>query len=172
MELPIQLKFFKKLELYQEIKFQDRKNKTQPALLNVWNTEKEILSWTVLNHHNLGNTITDDFVRKNILKMQSHVNIDEVAKKYDIHLTDTFENLIKRGYAERSTQDVSNLIFTKEGLLIGEVIYDIKGDNIWNRHKYPFFYFLTWVTTISGALIVIVNALIMIVNFLKITLWC
>lgn len=69
MELPIQLKFFKKIELYQEFKFQDEKAEeaSEGILRKLWKTEKRVLRWTARHHHCLGSSIDHDYIRNNIL---------------------------------------------------------------------------------------------------------
>lgn len=153
MELPIQLKFFKKLELYQELIFQNKKaGEAGGDRRKVWKTEKEILKWTTWNHHYLRSPINHDYIRINILKNKS-------ADKYDKALTNTTQNLIKRGFAiaPEILKDVTDIEFTQLGLLMGEVVNDTEGEKKWPKIKYDLFYKLVWLTAISGALIVIIN---------------
>jgi hypothetical protein len=160
MEMPIQLKFFKKLELYQELKFQDKKAATKPEAYKVWKTEKEILKWTVYNHHYLNAGITHDFIRKNIL-VAAEEKLFEIEKEYDVRLAQTFSNLSKRGYIKLSDQRGDEMFLLKEGLLMGEVVYDVESGRGW---KYFLFYWLTWATVWAGALSVIINFLKLIEN--------
>lgn len=157
MELPIQIKFFKKLELYQELKFQDRKsNKASDRLKKMWKTEKLILGWTARGHHLIAHPIDHDYVRNggDLLKNKNKDN-------YDWGLSGTFGNLIKRGFAvEFTAGDTSNIIFTPEGLLMGEVIDDVENKKL-GGWKYNFFYYLTWITALMGAFFIIINFFIL-----------
>ncbi len=150
MELPIQLKLFKKLELYQELKFQDIKcEKASQRLSKVWKTEKLILSWTAQGHHLIAHPINHDYVRGGLLK-------DKEKDNYEFGLSGTFTNLIGRGFAVPVENDSSSIIFTPTGLLMGEVINDVENGKLGGM-KYGFFYYLTWVAAITGALIIIFN---------------
>lgn len=178
--MPIQLKFFKKLELYQELKFQNKKaKKADKDHWKIWNTEKEILRWTPWNHHFLNSVIGHDYVRRKILK-QNEAGASEIETKYDYELTRTFGNLVKRGYAEKEKD--TNIYFTREGLLMGEVINDYHSiesykdvknlSKLWKKTKYPFFIFFTWTTIFIGALTIIVKFLEPILIYLYNLLSC
>jgi hypothetical protein len=153
MGLPIQLKFFKKLELYQELKFQDEKalGASNRADLNkIWKTEKLILSWTARGHHLIMCPIDHGYVRNGTGLLKNKNSAD-----YDIGLSGTFTNLIGRGFAESVEGNNTQIIFTPTGLLMGEVINDVEGINVWKKYRYPIFYYLTWATASAGALLVI-----------------
>jgi len=151
MELPIQLKLFKKLELYQELKFQDEKaSKASERLRKVWKTEKLILSWTARGHHLIMHPIDHGYVRSGTGLLK---NKDE--NNYDFGLSGTFTNLIGRGFAKPVERNDTQILFTPTGLLMGEVIDDVEGSNIWKKYRYPIFYYLTWATASAGALLVI-----------------
>ena len=143
MELPIQLKFFRKIELYQEYKFEERK--AADTRLVAWSIEKQILKWTVNNHHHLASPLTKD-----------RINRDMLDTKHSAELTHALYNLIQRKYAEGDPEQ--GITITKEGLLIGEVINEVDG-KVLSRFKYPLFFSLVWLTAISGAFIVIINFL-------------
>lgn len=146
MELPIQLKFFKKLELYQELCFQNKKvQEAQLQNQRAWRTEKEILKWTTWNHHHLGTPIGEGYIKR-ILPTQVS---DE---QWDI--TTAMRNLTERKFAYFSGDEIK---FTETGLIMGEVINDIEGDSIWGNWKYPLLLATTWITAIVGALSVIIN---------------
>jgi len=154
MELPIQLKFFKKIDLYQEYKYEGRKVRVSGTRLQDWKIEKTILKWTANNHHHLGSPLTNDGVAKDILK-----------NKYSYEHLHAIESLIHRKYAERKEEGI---IITKEGLLMGEVVNEVEGDKVYlkykNQLKYEIFFWLVWFTAIAGALIVTINFLMLLYN--------
>ena len=148
MESPIQLKFFKKLELYQELKSQNKKAFNRDE---VWPIEKEILKWTRWNHHHLGTPLTNEF----ILFHGNGVVSQNVRHDLDsIHVA--MRNLIARKYA---TGSHASIAITAEGLLMGEVIDDVEGTGIENSlaDKYSFFYYFIWTVAVLGGATVIVN---------------
>lgn len=160
MELPIQLKLFKKLELYQELKFQDRKsNKASDRLRKVWKTEKLILSWTAYGHHLISHSIDYAYVRGGLLK-----NKDRTT--FDWGLSSTFGNLVMRGYVLPVDNTLPpRFLFTPSGLLMGEVINDVESSGL-GGIKYDFLYYLTWTTALMGALFIIINFFILLSEIL------
>lgn len=152
MEFPLQLKFFKKIDLYQEYKSEEYKFKISGTRLQRWIAEKEILKWTALKHHHLGSTLTNDGIKKEILHNDySHAHEHAV------------EALIQQKYAEAVDGPTPGIKITKEGLLMGEVINEVENDNVFIRWKYCLkytsFFALIWFTAIAGACIVIINFL-------------
>jgi hypothetical protein len=161
MELPIQLKFFKKLELYQELKFQDRKSKASERFKKVWKTEKLILGWTARGHHLIAHPIDHDYVRNGDSLLKNKDGSD-----YDFGLFGTFTNLIGRGFAISVNGNETQILFTPVGLLMGEVINDVES-NIAGSLKYELFFYLTWLTAIAGTAIILINLfekIVMILN--------
>jgi len=151
MEIPIQLIFFKKLELYQVLKEENKKRKGTKR--KTWDVEKRILIWTK-EHHHLNSPITQSIVMDEIL----------MPKREPGTLTEysfAMENLVVRGFANIATEEnITAIKITKEGLIMGSVINDIETEskNPWNKFKYPFFIWITWITIIAGIIILIYNA--------------
>jgi hypothetical protein len=156
MELPIQLKFFKKLELYQEFKYQNKKStKASKNLQKVWKTEKLILKWTVWHHHLLAHPVNYEYFKKELIPKD---------KESDYSLSGAFTNFIRKKYAEEN-ESKSGILFTKEGLLMGEVTDDMESKNVWKRLKYGIFFWFVWATAIAGGLTVIVNFFKLLLSF-------
>jgi len=142
-DLPIQLSFFKKLELYQELKLRNGRIGDDKA----WSAEKEILRWAATEHRHLGTGIDASFVENNILTDRGkYGNFPDDASR-------PMENLQRRGWAEFGG---GSLRFLKEGLLMGEVIDEVMLGKGW---KYRFNYVLAWVTTYCGAALIIAPVL-------------
>lgn len=158
MDLPVQIKFFRKLELYQELKFENKKaNEVDtPELKKIWDTEKIILKWTVWNHHKLASPLNHGKVRKDILKEDANNK-----EKYDTNLTNTFTNLLQRGYAyePKEKEEPTDIKISSTGLLMGQVIDEVESGNIFKKYKYPLFYYLVWSTIVCGAFLIILNFL-------------
>lgn len=150
MELPVQLKFFRKLELYQELRSQD-KNFSHGNENFAWEIEKDILQWTVRNHHHLGTPLTETHAsdpKNRILKPEKYSDPGSLKQG--------LSNLIQRGFA---TQDpsVPGIHFTKEGLLMGEVINDVRQGCFLSKKRYQFFYWTTWLIVAFGVLLLFAN---------------
>lgn len=159
MELPIQLKFYKKIDLYQEYKFNEKRylNSKFPT----WFIEKKILKWVISNHYHLGSPIKYDQVVRDVLN-----NND--PKNEGLH---AMSSLIQRNFAEK-TEDVVNLTYpsemriTKEGFLMAEVVYEIESKES-VEFRYIFFYCLVWITVFAGSVIVINNAIKVVYPIIK-----
>jgi len=157
MELPIQLKFFKKLELYQELLSENKKATFAGATRReLWNMEKEVLAWTDKNHHHrlspLKNTDLQDKVERKFSKEYLDNELGEISR-----------NLVSRGFAvfKEPDDESKGIIITPEGFLMGKVINDIEGQKIWVKIEYTLLYKLVWITALAGALIVIINLLVL-----------
>lgn len=148
MELPIQLKFFKKLELYQEFIYQNKKStKASEHLQKVWKTEKFILKWTVWHHHLLAHPVDYEYFKNGLIPK---------GKESEFSLLGAFTNFIRKEYAEENINK-TGILFTKEGLLMGEVVDDMESRNIWRRWRYGIFFWFVWATAIAGASLVIIR---------------
>ncbi len=157
-DLPIQLSFFKRLELYQELKRRDARFGDDKA----WSAEKEILRWAATKHRHLGTAIDPSFVENNVLDRGKYSNFPADALL-------PMENLKQRGWAEL---EGGSLRFLKEGLLMGEVIEDVTGGKRWfYRVFYRSFYLLAWVTTLSGAFLIVASWLKILILIVR-WLWC
>jgi hypothetical protein len=154
MELPIQLHFFKKLELYQELRAQNEKALGRDR---AWPLEKMMLKWTVWNHHHLSTPLKADvaYLHPEIIQKTDEDNFPL--------LLEAMRNLVERGYATYATGRAMDdgIKFTRIGLLMGEVIDDVEGSGAgtWSAWRYVAFIVLVWIIAIAGALLVIINFL-------------
>jgi len=143
MDLPVRLKFFRKLELYQQLMGENSKRDgTERA---VWDMEKDILKWTI-EHHHLSTSIETEKIKKILEKTGKYEDLSEYS-----HVD---SNLADRGFGKFLGQGI---VINMDGLMMGDVIRDVEDGNIFKRIKYPVFYWLTWVTISSGLLLVIFN---------------
>lgn len=159
MELPIQLKFFKKIELYQEYKFEEQKS--LETKLQDWKIEKAILKWTRTNHHHLASPIDANRINKEIL-----------GNKYSHEHQHAMGSLVQRGYADIYPANTDmirpeSITITKDGLIMGEIVYDIE-NNKFKKITFEFFYWLVWIVAFSGAFILIESALKILIGYMHI----
>lgn len=164
MELPIQLKFFRKLELYQELKDENQKAKEAGGTKKeTWVMEKLVLSFADKEHHHRGSIlknvdIQDKIQRKNFSKESIENELGHIAK-----------NLISRDFAKFASKDEDinkGFFITKEGFLMGKVINEVESGKKKMMYFYEFLYILVWASAISGALYIIVKLIEFFVNFL------
>lgn len=191
-DIPIQLKFFKKLELYQELTFQNKKPKHPEDEIN-WKNEKIILSYAFIEFHILGEAIEWNDIAKFIFIEEYREARKEALESYEREnkssptekqiekranhfakpkiggdIGGVMENLVIKGFVKYKENVSWAIQFTKEGLLMGEVIYDCEKSKKWlDKNKYPIFIFLTWATIISAIIITIVTAFNLIKGLLK-----
>ncbi|MFA6000473.1 MAG: hypothetical protein WC783_05915 [Candidatus Paceibacterota bacterium] len=152
MELPIQIKFFRKLELYQEYKFSEEKNRQTRH--RVWEIEKQILKWAIDNHHHLESPLSNEYIKKNILKSSD--------AGYLNNLEPAVGNLRVKKFARQVDGGVE---ITLEGLMMGEVMHDIEETRL-GRFKYNSFILVVWLTIFAGVLTVVYEGWIRLWNIL------
>ena len=146
MELPIQIKFFRKLELYQELKFSEEKNRQTQR--QVWGIEKQILKWTVDNHHHLGSPLSNEYIKENILRTR------------DTNYLNNLEPAVGNLRVKKLARQVNGGIeITLEGLMMGEVIHDLE-ETRFGKYKYGLFIKLVWATIFAGVFTVLYESLI------------
>lgn len=167
MDLPITLKFFRKLELYQELIKEDRKPRNQA----VWNMVKALLRWTVTGHLHLYTPLTSQFVQNTLKEMKSN-NTTSDEKFSELQVDQLYSkvlgDLVVRGLAQPLKETESNVEkarITLEGLYMGEVIYDYESGGF-KKIKYPIFYCLAWLTVCLGILSLILSFVLLVKNLL------
>lgn len=147
MEIPVKLNFFRKLELYQELKRENKKAKNGSGTLReLWKMEKILLAWASKSHHHR-NFILKNIDIQNKIEESYHPNSNEMNNELG-HIQG---NLISRGFASKQDDGIT---ITQEGFLMGQVIND--SDSL-KGYLYNFFIFLTWTTILTGAFSVIIN---------------
>lgn len=149
MEIPVKLNFFRKLELYQELKQEDKKAMNGSGTLkDLWKMEKIVLEWASERHHHrdviLKNTDIQNKIEETYTPNSAEMNNE---------LGSIQGNLISRGFA---TKKEDGIVITQEGFLMGKVINDSKH---WKGYFYDFFMVLTWATILAGAFSIIINFL-------------
>lgn len=142
MNTPITSNFFKKIELHQELFFQDRLFKQSlkdPDLTHhtnsTWEVEKKVLYWTRWGHKHLGSPI----VRQRFKQDRDLRDLKMSAKEARVAGIDkTLRNLVQRGYAKYEDPDkkeISGILFSDRGLLMGAVVYETYKPKLITRQK-------------------------------------
>ena len=155
MELPITPKFFKKLELYQDLKRLDKRNVNHKE----WDMEKDLLFWAHVNHFHLGTYLdTGEVLEK--LKTLDKYSLDELNE----HTFKMMQNLEEHGWAEWWPQrgQKNAIKINKEGMLLSEVVNEIINKN--RDSVYKFLILISWITIIAGVIIIISNAIRVVIN--------
>jgi hypothetical protein len=160
MELPIQLRIFRKIELFQELK--NRNKKSKKTNLKAWEIEKDILSLTKYHHH-IGSVLTIEKVKDWL----EHVVSDKRYSEGELSnwLKKSIENLIEDGFAKRTSESNEELkfLFTRDGMIMGEVVNELKGNclkKIAHNLKYYSLTYLVWLSVILAMLYVVVSSMI------------
>lgn len=156
MDIPIRLKFFKKLELYQEIIRQNKKAKKTEK--KAWDMGKCILRWAAEEHHHLDSPIKRDKI-KDIL----HKN-DFATSQID-HIDRMLGTLGRMGYADiddRTGETINNIKILQDGLIMGEVIRDT--DSLWGEFKYLFWIYIIWVAIFAAIFAILYNVVKIVVE--------
>lgn len=151
MTLPITPKFFKKLELFQELRRLDKRNKDHEE----WDMEKVFLEWVQVNHFYLGT----------FLNVQRIIEILKSTKKFDDkqlhkHTFDMMQNLKEHGWAQydpNNPKDENIIKVNHEGMLLAEVISET--NKLEKFILYWIFIILAWIMVISSIIIIIHNAI-------------
>lgn len=138
MDAPLGVTFFKKVELYQKISSLDNQTAAMLAkrgLKSFWPLEKKVLEWTYIGHKHLGSPLkTDDFSPGAADNKLKDFGIKDTEMK-DINLTRLLDDFIAHGFATEilegrlytgHTPDENLMYITREGLLVGEILNELK----------------------------------------------
>jgi hypothetical protein len=171
MDLPITLKFFHKIELYQELRRENDKQKNNPT---VWNIAKAILRWTTYGHKHLYDPVGYLFVRDDVFPELNkiygyepliHEKLPPRIAEEDqlaVFICKAMGVLVSKGFAERldgaGDFDPSSIRTKLEGLYMGEVIDDYESSWL-RRTKYSLFYVGTWCLVILGVIKIVFSFL-------------
>jgi len=152
MDIPITLRFFEKLNLYQEIKKRNSKS------LHEWETEKRILSWAANpeHHRHMHTPLTvqraldtpDEIIG-------SITEVGEVDRQRYVRVI--FGNLVARGLAQWSDNTENGIRFTRDGFLVGETLNDIN-ESPETEWKYRFVYVVSWLIFVAVTISVLGEA--------------
>jgi hypothetical protein len=165
MDVPITLRFFEKLNLYQDIRRLDKK--APPG----WENQRRILSWAGdenrHQHRAIELTVEMALEHDDITGLEGKYRDQNSAsdkRNYIIH--SCFGNLVSAGFAKWKNEDnwEHGIIFTREGFQAGEVINRLQ-TGLWARCAYFSSYVLSWALFVAAAVIAVGEAVKMVYEF-------
>lgn len=116
IDTPITKKFYKKLELYIELRRQNKRVKKSPRGEMIWSMEKAFLLWAVRGHWHLGTPLTPEYIKDRLIE-------DGFKENQVKWATQVAQNLVFKKFAYTPTESDKNAIqLTNDGFLMGEVI--------------------------------------------------
>ena len=189
MDAPFGIIFLRKAELYSLLKDQankaivmKNKHRNSPNPIT-WYVEKAILKWTYHGHKYLYATInTSDFNLEKSNKLKDWELCDNngiIKNTYDKHTRDSIEmsikqpnsvlsNIVARGFGEFLDNNLQDkIIINKEGLLLGEVIYNVEEKDshlIYYIYSFLMDYGGAWVLLLLVFLTIIMTVIVNIIN--------
>jgi hypothetical protein len=192
MDAPLGILFLKKAELYNLIERLDKQADEDPRDSknpNTWPVEKNIFEWSYKGHKHLGTPLTPGMLKNSKEKLRGFNLLDkngEIEKKYKTILDKPekiIENMVIKGFADcynesiRSKKGIKDaveegIILNKEGLLLGEVIYNVNN----RKHCVKWIYKIySWLMDYGGAWVLLVlviasSIVIFCFNFINISL--
>ncbi len=191
MNVPFGILFLKKAELYnlvkrfdeQEADIADKLAKNKKSRIpSTWPIEKNIFEWSYDGHKHLGTPLTPDHFKPdnphNKLKdwklckdncddkkcelEESYKQIIKYNKPKKI-----FENMVIKGFAD-SDKESKGIILNKEGLLLGEVIYNVNNRKPRVERIYKIY---SWLMDYGGAWILLIFVILTIIMTWFVNLW-
>jgi hypothetical protein len=159
MDVPISLRFFEKLNRYQDIKRLDKRATSE------WKNQRQILLWAgdVTRHRHRSVELTPEMAAEHddVTGLEgSYVGEENAQEKRGYIIHSCFGNLVSARLAKwKSDSDWSKgIVFTREGFQMGEVINELR-DNSYARVLYEGSYVLSWSIFIAGAAIAVGEAI-------------
>ena len=147
IDTPVTAKFFKKLELYLELKRQDKRVKKSQSQRGekIWAMEKSFLLWAIRGHWHLGTPLDPNYLQT-VLKEDGFSDQDVSAARQ------VAQNLVFKKFATREARngwDPDTIQITDVGFLMGEVIEEAQ---TWREYIYTIFSIAVWVVVVWGFL--------------------
>ena len=181
MDAPFGILFLKKVELYNLVEDQRKKVEVMKSLHPesnnpiTWPVEEKILKWTYHGHKYLTDSIKEnDFVFKKSRKLKDWELLNEkneVKEEYKKAVNQPksiLKNMVAREFARYDDDDPTSIIINKEGLLLGEVIYNSQHENRSIKCIYKIY---SCLFDYVGAWILFIIVIITIIMTLSINLW-
>lgn len=151
MDTPVTKKFFIKLELYLELKRQDKRSTKSKRGKMIWSMEKSFLLWAVRGHWHLGTPLTPEYVKDRLLED----GFSEEEVKYTRQVA---QNLVFKRFACNpiNQNDTDTIQMTDEGFMMGEVVEEANGHR---EYFYILFIIFVWMTVFAAFLKVVTEIL-------------
>lgn len=145
VDTPITKKFYKKLELYLELRRQNKRVKKSPRGEKLWSMEKEFLLWALKGHWHMGTPLTPDYIKDRLL--ENGFNEKDFQGEYQENERQVSRNLVfkKFAYYPENQADSDTIQINNDGFLMGEVIEEAKSKK---EYVYIIFIFFVWLSLI------------------------
>ena len=140
IDTPITKKFYKKLELYLELKRQDKRSKKSDRGGRLWELEKSFLLWAIRGHWHMGTPLNSQYIKDRLKEAGSS---DDLTKYAD----QVMQNLVFKKFAVYFPEGGRSIQITNEGFLMAEVIEESRSKL---KYVYILFIFFTWFIFIFG----------------------
>jgi len=145
IDTPITKKFYKKLELYLELKRQDKRSKKSDRGKKLWELEKSFLLWAIRGHWHMGTPLNSQYVADRLKEDGFSEDLVRLANQ-------VMQNLVFKKFAIYFPEGENSIQITNEGFLMAEVIEESKSK--W-EYVYILFIIFTWLIFVSGIIKII-----------------
>lgn len=152
IDTPVTVKFFKKLELYLELKRQDKRSKKSDRGMT-WEMEKSFLLWALRGHWHLGTPLTFQYVR-------DRLNEAGFSPDWTKYANQVMQNLVFKEFARYYPEGQDSIQIIDKGFLMAEVIEET---NSKMEYVYILFMISIWLVVIWGFLEVL-NKIVMVLR--------
>jgi len=153
IDTPVTKKFFKKLELYLELKRQNKRSKKSERGRMTWEMEKSFLLWAIRGHWYMGTPLDFDRVKKVL-------NEADFSSNWTKYSNQVMQNLVFKKFACYYPEGSKSIQITNEGFLMAETIEEA---NSKMEYFYVLFILSIWLIVIWGFLEVL-NKIIMVLK--------
>lgn len=142
IDSPVTAKFFKKLELYLELKRQNKRSKKSDRGFMTWEMEKSFLLWAIKGHWYMGTPLNSQYVEDRL--KEADFSSDWIKYKNQV-----MQNLVFKGFARYYPEGQDSIQITDEGFLMAEVIEETD-----SRMEYVYILFMisVWLIVVWGLL--------------------
>lgn len=163
MDLPIKLKFFRKLELYKQLKELDKQAKRNDVFFRNWEMSKEALK-SEAQIPQLYPRPFDELLFDAVQRVLKDNDRERMAhNEMEINVArQVLDFLISRKYAVGKPGEV---FFTPDGVWMGEVINEC--ESWWRKIRYQIFYWFVWIVFVFGGITLVGSGVSAIANFVK-----
>lgn len=145
IDTPITKKFYKKLELYLELKRQDKRSNKSDRGGKLWELEKSFLLWAIRGHWHMGTPLDSQYVGDRLKEDGFSEDLAGLANQ-------VMQNLVFKKFAIYFPEGKNSIQITNEGFLMAEVIEE--SNSRW-EYLYILFIVFTWVIFIFGMIKII-----------------
>lgn len=142
IDTPVTAKFFKKLELYLELKRQDKRSKKSLRGTFVWSMEKCFLLWAIKGHWHMGTPLNFEHVKKVL-------DDNGFPGDWTKYANQVMQNLVFKKFACYYPKGSESIQITNEGFLMAEIIEEA---NSKMEYGYIFIIIFVWSTVAWGFL--------------------